>query len=323
MNTFKKIGLTALAGSLVAVSAYAGEISVAGSASMKVRHVDGGSDGKAFSMGNQLTFSGGGEMDNGLNVDLSMVIDQADNSTFAGGPFDSHSVKLSSDTFGTLTFSGEGGGSAQSSIDGTAAGDLWDNGFGISTAQDPKTSSATTNMFSYKLPSLMDDLSINTSFVPSGADMHESATSIALSYTGVAGLTLDYGVGDDKGTKGAHASVTTMKAAYAFADFPVTLSYSKNSYDSDATGTSADQDVTGYEIAYTVSDDLSVSYGMETIEEPDDTTAEDIDVSGIVVSYTTGGMTLKAMVLEAENTNMTTTTDKDKDAWSLEASFAF
>jgi outer membrane protein OmpU len=56
MNTFKKIGLTALAGSLVAVSAYAGEISVAGSASMKVRHVDGGSDGKAFSMGNQLTF---------------------------------------------------------------------------------------------------------------------------------------------------------------------------------------------------------------------------------------------------------------------------
>ena len=58
MNNFKKVGLTALAGSLVAVSAYAGEVTVAGSASMKVRHVDGGAAnaGKAFSMGNQLTF---------------------------------------------------------------------------------------------------------------------------------------------------------------------------------------------------------------------------------------------------------------------------
>ena len=38
MNTFKKVGLTALAGSLVAVSAaFAGEISVAGGASITVQ----------------------------------------------------------------------------------------------------------------------------------------------------------------------------------------------------------------------------------------------------------------------------------------------
>ena len=29
--------------------------------------------GKSFSMGNQLTFSGSGELDNGLNVSLSFV----------------------------------------------------------------------------------------------------------------------------------------------------------------------------------------------------------------------------------------------------------
>ena len=34
MNKFKKIGLTALAGSLVATSAYAGAMSVSGGASM-------------------------------------------------------------------------------------------------------------------------------------------------------------------------------------------------------------------------------------------------------------------------------------------------
>ena len=38
----KKIGLTALAGSLVATSAFAGEMSVAGGASMNVEHTNGG-----------------------------------------------------------------------------------------------------------------------------------------------------------------------------------------------------------------------------------------------------------------------------------------
>ena len=37
MNNFKKIGLTALAGSLVATSVYAGEMSVAGAASLTMR----------------------------------------------------------------------------------------------------------------------------------------------------------------------------------------------------------------------------------------------------------------------------------------------
>jgi outer membrane protein OmpU len=76
MNKFKKIGLSALAGSLVAFSANAGEMSVAGGASISVEHINGGaaSTGKSFSMGNQLTFTGGGELDNGLNVSLSFVI---------------------------------------------------------------------------------------------------------------------------------------------------------------------------------------------------------------------------------------------------------
>ena len=36
MNTFKKIGLTALAGSLVATSVFAGEMSVSGSAGINL-----------------------------------------------------------------------------------------------------------------------------------------------------------------------------------------------------------------------------------------------------------------------------------------------
>ena len=60
MNKFKKIGLTALAASLVSVSAHAGAMSVAGSASMNAGAYSGeGHDGgTTFSMGNQLTFTG-------------------------------------------------------------------------------------------------------------------------------------------------------------------------------------------------------------------------------------------------------------------------
>ena len=80
MNNFKKIGLTALAASLVSVSANAGEMSVSGSASIGTAGYSGTAvtSGNEYSMGNQLTFSGSGELDNGLNVSLSFVLDQGD-----------------------------------------------------------------------------------------------------------------------------------------------------------------------------------------------------------------------------------------------------
>ena len=137
MNKFKKIGLTALAASLVSVSAHAGELTVAGSASMNVEGYSGENlnSGTGYSMGNQITFSGSGELDNGMTVSLSFILDQnddkkADNATNTqyneGSPFDSHSVTVSSDSLGSLTLAGEGGSSASTSIDGSAAGDIWD-----------------------------------------------------------------------------------------------------------------------------------------------------------------------------------------------------
>ena len=99
MNTFKKVGLTALAGSLVVTSAVAGEMSVAGGASMGLKNTSNTSSGRSWTMGNQLTFTGGGELDNGMNVSLSFVLDQGDDSTTTGtahnktSPFDSHSLQ--------------------------------------------------------------------------------------------------------------------------------------------------------------------------------------------------------------------------------------
>jgi outer membrane protein OmpU len=330
----KKIGLTALAGSLVATSAFAGAMSVAGSASMKVQHVNGGAadTGKAFSMGNQLTFSGSGELDNGLNVSLSFVLDQGDDTkttantatTASGGnaPFDSHSLVISSDGLGALTFIGEGGSSAQSAIDTTAAGDLWDSSFGISAAQDPKASATSNNMLSYKLPTLMDGVGITASYTPkSTAAQYESATAFAISYTGVEGLTLDYGIGENNGTNGTTADVTTVKASYAYG--PITVGYSETEYDSESSAADEDQEVTSFNVSYTVTDDISISYGSEEIAEPNDTDDQDIEVAGITASYTAGGMTITGKMITADNVDMTTTSTADRENWNLVASFAF
>jgi outer membrane protein OmpU len=327
----KKIGLTALAGSLVATSVYAGELAVSGSASMKVVHVNGGAanTGKSWSMGNSVTFSGGGELDNGMTVAVSFELDQgaADGSQTAGqltsdgGVFDSHSVTVSSDALGSLTFAGHGGSSAQSAIDTTAAGDLWDSTFGITAAQDPKASATSNNMISYTLPSIVDGVALALSYVPTSSAVAASSTAYSIAYTGVEGLAVHYASGEDNTTTGSTADVDTIKATYAYG--PISVGYSSTEYDNENTGADQDQDVESYNISYTVSDNISVSYGSETISEPNDTDDQDIEVSGIKASYTTGGMTISGAMIDADNTAMGTATTEDKQHWNLAASFAF
>jgi outer membrane protein OmpU len=332
----KKIGLTALAGSLVATSLVAGEMAVTGSASMKVRHVDTNSAGKAFSMGNQLEFAGSGELDNGLDVKLSFVLDQNDDTATdnnldasttggasrtagKGSPFDSHSVSIGNDALGTLVFHGEGGSSAQTAMDTTAAGDLWDNGYGISTSNDPSTSATSNNMIFYTLPTLADGVAITASYTPRGAGAINSSAAFGLAYTGFEGLELNYAQGENDSAAGATADATTMKISYAYG--PIEVGYSDTEFDSqDAT---KDQDVKSMNVSYTLTPDISVSYGEDTIAKPQVGGDEDIKVSAITGSYTAGGMTLGLMVGEAKNNAHGTGSEEDKDMWHLTASFAF
>ena len=322
MNKFKKIGLSALAGSLVATSAFAGEMSVAGSASVNLEHINGGgaNAGKSFSMGNQLTFSGSGELDNGLNVALSFVIDQNDDSTTASGavnsantgiPFDSHSVTISSDGLGSLKFSGEGGSSALTAMDGTAAGDIWDSFDGATTVH-PTGLGGGNNSIMYTLPTFMDDVAINASYTPTGEGA-ESSTAYNLTYSGVEGLSVSYASGDgtNSGTDG-----TAMKASYAIGSF--TVAYSD--YEHDTTGTASDDETTSYKLSYTVSDELSLTYGTEEVSRG---TLVDGEYDSMSASYTAGGMTITATFQEAENMDGTTTATQDRERWALGASFAF
>ena len=113
----KKIGLTALAASLVSVTAHAGTLTASGSASINSEgHTgEGLNAGTTFSMGNSVTFTGSGELDNGLTVSVSFELDQGTANNSSKG-FDNHSVTVSSDAMGSLTFAGHGGSSSSSKI---------------------------------------------------------------------------------------------------------------------------------------------------------------------------------------------------------------
>ena len=319
MNNFKKVGLTALASSLVATSVYAGEMSVSGSASFTMENYSGTDGGKTLSMGNQLTFTGGGEMDNGMNVSLSFVIDQGDGVTAATAPFDSHSISVGSDAMGTITFAGEGASSAQNTIDGTAAGDLWDkSAWGISSATatggNALTNASAGKTLRWTLPAMVDGLAADVSYNGSSAG-EEATIGYAFTYTGVEGLSLSYGAGakgdTTAGTGGTE--VTTMKASFAFG--PITAAMSINDYDITS---ASNEEQTSYKVSYSVSDDLSISYGSETHETVGQTYDEEF--SQVAVSYTTGGLTISASQTDAENA---ASSGDEQEKWNVGLSFAF
>ena len=333
MNKFKKIGLTALAASLVSVSANAGEISVSGGASMGVTgHTgEGLNAGTSFSMGNQLTFSGSGELDNGLNVSLSFVLDQGDDSatsSVASGssaPFDSHSVTISSDAMGSLQFVGEGGSTASSAIAGTAAGNLWDafdqlsNAAGITFPDLLQTATAGNNAFMYTSPELTDGLTAVVSYQPQGGNA-EAAMGYGVNYVGaVEGLSLHYATTEVDGTSAAtRGDNAVMKVSYAIGS--ITAAYSNNEMDMGSTTT--DFESTSIGLTYTVSDELSVTVGTET-HESTATSTVDAEIDGISFAYTAGGMTISGGVTQGENLDYSTSTAADVDQWTLGASFAF
>ena len=314
MNNLKKIGLTALAASLVTTSAFAGEMSVAGSASIGVKNTTGTAGtalGKSWTMGNQLTFTGGGELDNGMNVSLSFIIDQADDSTtgLANSPFDSHSVTISSDALGSFKFSGEGGSSAQGAMDAGAAGDLWNNGTGVAEITG---AAAGNNSMYYTAPAMVDGLAITASLSP-GRAAQATHTSLGVVYTGVEGLTLKYGQGDS-GAPAAEIESTTMFASYAIGPITASASYT----DADKIGAN-NRDMTSYQLAYTVSDDLSVTYGTEEYNTATEVTNAEIESFGI--SYTSGGMTVSANTFETTGNGNDAAAKTER--WALGLSFAF
>ena len=320
MNTFKKVGLTALATSLITTSAFAGAVSVTGSAGISLGGASNADKANSWSSGDSLNFSGSGELDNGMTVTTNQEID--------GGNLDNRSVVIEMPDMGTLTFHAHGGGTAMSSVDDTtptAYGESWDLIGSTATTTTGQTSKegaiggfGTNNSFKYVVPEMMEGLALDVSYVPSGGTRSDGTVSWHAAYTGVEGLTIGYAQ-DDNGLSGTSAIETeVMYAKYAFGSFTVGITESEQ----DQTGaTTSDDEFSAMGITYQVSDDLTIGYNTSERQFGDQT--GDQESAAMSISYTSGGMTVAAAMVSMDNVGGSTSARDDIDGYAIDVSFAF
>jgi len=310
MNKLVKIGATALAGSLVAFSVNAAEMSVSGGASITYSNTGADTTNNNFTMGDSLNFSASGETDGGLNITYNMEID--------GGAEDDHSVVIGGD-FGTLTFHGGGGSTALSAIDDkspNAYEESWDVVSGADTSMI--NGNAQSNMFVFSSNS-MNGITLTASYFRANGTSATSGTSLGITYApeAVEGLTLGYAVEEDESTAGTSIDESSMYVTYATG--PVTVGISMAESDHPTAASSKEFEAGG--ITYAVNDDFSIGYNVSKLTTPNDATDADQDASGVSFSYTMGGMTVAGAVNSVDNAGFSSTADRD--GAEIGVSFAF
>jgi len=185
MNKLTKVGLSALCGSLAAVStASAGEMTVTGGVDMSWMSKDGGDSttGNPIGMGSNLTFKGNGELDNGWTFDLTVAMLNND-------AYSNTNVTVTMGGWGKIDFNQ---GNSANGIDAyddkmpTAWEEPW--GAGLGTGVQLVAGVGTNNNVQYTLPTL-GGITIALAMAPDmgSADVGDKSTSGETSDTTGAG----------------------------------------------------------------------------------------------------------------------------------------
>jgi outer membrane protein OmpU len=320
MNKFTKIGLSALAGSLVAFSAHAGSLSASGAASMSFSNGDDKSlthEGNQWTMGDSVTMTGSGEMDNGMTISVSFEIDNDD--VGGGNVYDSHSMTLDTNGMGTITFAGHGGSSAMSALDDVTPNgyqESWDVVTGAETSTLVGGHSG-DNMFTYKSPDL-SGATVTVAYLnasDAASDVSYMDFSIVAKPEMVDGLEVGYGFGETEETTGTAIDESAMYVKYTYGS--VTVGYQINEADGPAAANDLDFEALG--ISYAVTDDFTIGYSTSESDLASDSDVQ--EATAIGASYTTGGITVAGSMNSVDNVGFDASADRD--GYEFNVSFAF
>jgi outer membrane protein OmpU len=317
MTNWKKAGLTALAGSLVATSAFAGAMTVSGTANLTYAANSGaqdnagnkatdaflGVDGNRWGINKTLSFSGSGELDNGWTVSVSQSL--------AAGSTTGVGLTIDMGDMGSLNYEADTGARGVGKIKDmmpTADEDVG-NGIdvdGSGTAGGLSgTVSGGTKGFHYS--KAVDLIEIGLGYAPkgqagnaqggvSGAGGAASTVSGFIKVDPMDGLEVGFGASEiASATASQTDDHTTAYITYVYG--PVTVGYQQSNVDT--FGSTADDEQTRWGVLYAVNDEMSISY--QNHESDDSTNAVDEDAEGWGASYTTGGMTFKIHRNSADN----------------------
>ena len=280
MDNLKKVGLTALAGSLAAVSANAAEMTVSGATLLTYTSEDSTEvTGNPFGMKTNIGFTASGDV-NGMTVSyMQTSIDQ-----FAG----MSSARLSIDMgdMGTLAFD-QGSGSGLATIDDktpTAAEEIWDGLDTDTTYGSAGLVGAAGNNGVWNYINSLGGVTANIAIRngagaklgdgASGGAAADNAWDIALTgsgdMVGVEGLSWGLGYGEAENgaqisTAGESGDDEHMTVFANYSAGPVTLGYQQGHINNGSTG-SVDQTIDAWGIALAVNENMSVSYGEREVE---------------------------------------------------------
>ena len=339
MNNLKKLGVTALAGSLVAVSAQAGEMAVNGSANFTYK-TNNQSEGKGIGTDKGLTVSGSGELDNGWTFSTYTVLNDAMG-------FSSHATSITMGSIGTIT-AGQGWGGNATAFDEEVptayeqASDLQATGSSNMMGSFLGNGGLTWAVPSFDLPGATASLVLG--WVPNadGAGNSNGSVGTRVDSAGVwgdgtdAGLTVTTDMGLKLGVYAAQREQNTPVAAggdanqdefngvwYAtYSAGPVSIGYSQSYLDAArhtaSTGATTAKVIrtaggvfeeTQMSIAFNVNDNVSISYtdAADTYDAQDNnssgtaTADVDMDTEAFQISYSMGGMSISAFQIETSN----------------------
>ena len=311
MTNFKKIGLTALAGALASTTVNAGELSVSGNAIMEYQadtrnttgsdnHTDG------FVMNSTLTFSGSGELDNGMTVSMYQSL--------ASGSVTSEGVTLDMGDMGALSLDRWGYHTGITSVadkiptagenvhDDTndATGQVHDQ----PTVGVAKTGSDGSDVLGYAWSN--DQVTFSLSASSNGNGSEESA---AITINAVEGLSIGGGIGtnmnDATGREQEEDDLSTAFATYTMG--PVSVGYQKTEIDTEAAN--SDIEAEHYGISFAVNENFSISYGERNVEF--DAFASDEESKGVSASYTAGSMSFVLVNNQKDNAEGTANADDE------------
>jgi outer membrane protein OmpU len=321
MINIKKIGLTALTGSLVAFSANAAEMSVSGG--VELTYTDSGGNqgnevtGNSFGANSGVTLSASGDVGFGT---LSATRAFADMGSIAT----SHQ-SLDMGDMGIFSFDTSAGGlvgiTASDDLLPTAYEEAW-TGAG---AGDGIAGVGSTNVIGYR--NSVSGFSISAGYTNgegsaatgesgvSGAtgNPHGSTRDVYVSTT-VEGVTVGAGVAQNSSTKsaGAGTDIEEWVAQAVYSSGPVSIGYRMAETSGGAAGTAV-QEITGYSIAFNVNENFAVSYGTQENNRnaAGGTASVTEDVTGISASYTVGAASVRFHRSEASNSNFVSTADDE------------
>jgi len=326
MNKFKKIGISALAGSLAAFSANAVEMSVSGSAKVTYYNNDPTEvTGNPFGMNTSLAFSGSGEV-NGYETTLMITNNDANSG------LSSAAISVDLGDMGTVHFDQGVGKGGLSTIDDklpSAYEESWDSiDAAATTSSNGLVGMGNNGVFVYANSFAGYDLSAqfgkgqsvaNSDDATGGVSGHGTSWDFALTTSSLAeGMTVGLGYGKISNANGdkKEASGDTdehMTAFVTYAVGPVTLGYQQTHREDNTIG-GIPETATSYGVAVNLMEGLSVSYNDREIEFAKAGAVHVTeDATGLAVAYTMGSAAVKVQHNESDNNDGGTTNDESTE----------